>query len=138
MDCPHLQPSMRLANGTRWTPCIRYVRYFQSTEDPRQHAETSPVARGASGWNQDCSSQSCRSKAGLLSRVCSPGPPESTGGCAQVSSLSPPVSAPSNYNGAYSCLRSDICCSCVCKVMPPTMAGVCRRGDYATFCPTVH
>ena len=50
----------------------------------------------------------------------------------------PPVSAPSNCYGAYSCLRSDIWCSCVCTLMPRTMAGVCRRGDYAAFCPTVH
>ena len=64
----------------------------------------------------------------------SPGTPESTAGCAQVTPLSHPLSAPSEYNGAYSCLRSDTCSSCVRIVKSPSMASVCCHGDDTVFC----
>jgi len=124
--------------GVHVPQCIRCLRYLDATEDTGQHVETYLVARRASSWNQDYSSRSCISMPEILSRVCSPGTPESTAGCAQVSSLSPPVSASSKYNGAYLCLRSDICSSCVCNVTSPNMAGVCCRGDYTVFCSTVY
>ena len=71
---------------------------------------------------------------GLLSRVYFSGTPESTAECAQVAALSPSLSASSKYNGAYSCLRSDSCSSCVCIVKSPSMVSVCCRGDDTVFC----